>query len=160
MVSNAKNSKNKNNNSNKMPLIIGGIMMVIAIAILVFTLIKNNGGVSTTGGTVIKSSPDKYTHYVKDYAGLNVATACNYWSYNEDKCYDKYGYGSVQLIIVANDNAQVTKSNAADYHVVSQDVAPNTEIKLTFEKDSKGEEYSSLIDTQSLDRITLKVQKN
>ena len=44
------------------------------------------------------------------------------------------------------------------YVVVDQNIAPNTELKLTYMTNSDGEEYSNLVDTQSYDSITLTVR--
>ena len=43
--------------------------------------------------------------------------------------------------------------------VTRQDVAPNSVIRLTFMKDSKGNEYSNLVQSQSYESITLYVHK-
>ena len=108
--------------------------------------------------TEIKSSPDKYTRYVKDYVGRNLAT-CGYLSmvntYN-----DHYGSGYVQFDIMAEDGSYVDVTDEAalrSYVVMAQSVDPNTPITMTFLTDPNGNEYSNLVDSQSVEHITLTV---
>lgn len=108
--------------------------------------------------TVINASPDKYTRYVKDYTGRNLAV-CGYVSlagtYN-----DRYGAGFIQFDITAEDGSFVDVGDEEalkTYVVTAQGVAPNTPITMTFSTDSNGVEYSNLVDTQSIENITLTV---
>ena len=110
--------------------------------------------------TVIQSSPDRYTRYVKDYVGRNLAT-CGYYSlggtYN-----DHYGQGYVKFDIVPDDGSYIDPEDTAalsQYVVTSQSVEPNTAIQMTFMTDSEGKEYDNLVQTQSLESITLAVSK-
>lgn len=110
--------------------------------------------------TEIKPSPDKYTWYMKDYVGKNVYSF-GYTSLGGDRM-DEYGHGHVKFIFVADDGAYLDPEDEEilkQYVVTGQDVAPNTEIKMTFRKDSNGEEYSNLVDTQTYESITLYVKK-
>ena len=43
--------------------------------------------------------------------------------------------------------------------VVDQSLKPNTEMKMVFQKDSKGKEYDNLVEYQSIESIDLKVQR-
>lgn len=110
--------------------------------------------------TAINPAPDKYTRYVKDYVGRNLAT-CGYismgGSYN-----DHYGQGFIQFDIAADDGSYIDPQNVEDlqnYVVTGQSVEPNTPISMTFMKDSNGEEYSNLVETQSLESINLTVTR-
>ena len=110
--------------------------------------------------TVIQSSPDRYTRYVKDYVGRNLTT-CGYYSlggtYN-----DHYGQGYVKFDIVPDDGSYIDPEDTAalsQYVVTSQSVEPNTAIQMTFMTDSEGKEYDNLVQTQSLESITLAVSK-
>ena len=110
--------------------------------------------------TEVKSSPDKYTRYVKDYVGRNLAS-CGYYSmggtYN-----DHYGLGYVKFDIAAEDGSYIDpedKAQLGQYVVTAQSVEPNSEITMTFMKDSNGEEYSNLVESQSLESISLTVKK-
>lgn len=108
--------------------------------------------------TAVESSPDKYTRYVKDYVGRNLAT-CGYLSlmntYN-----DHYGNGYVQFDITAEDGSYVDVTDEAalqGYVVTAQSVEPNTPITMTYSTDSSGKEYSNLVSAQSIENIALTV---
>ena len=108
----------------------------------------------------INPSPNKYTHYIRNYVGKNVASF-GYTSLGGDRR-DEYGAGNIRLNLVADDGVYLDPENIdilKQYVVVSQDVAPNSEMKLTFRKDSKGNEYSNLIESQTYQSITLYVHK-
>ena len=110
--------------------------------------------------TEIEPSPDKYTCYVKDYVGRNLAT-CGYESL-AGTFNDWYGHGYIRFDITAEDGSYVdpTDSEALkSYVVTAQNVAPNTPIEMTFALDSNGEEYSNLVNTQSIESINLTVKK-
>lgn len=108
----------------------------------------------------ITPSPDKYTHYIRNYVGKNVANF-GYTSLGGDRR-DQYEQGNIRLNLVADDGAYLDPENIdilKQYLVTSQDVAPNSVMKLTFSKDNKGKEYSNLIDSQTYQSITLYVHK-
>lgn len=108
----------------------------------------------------INPSPDKYTAYIRNYVGKNVASF-GYTSLGGDRR-DKYGAGNIKFNFVADDGAYLDPENMdilKQYVVTAQDVAPNSEMKLVFRKDSKGNEYDNLIDSQTYQTITLYVHK-
>ena len=108
----------------------------------------------------IKASPDKYTWYMRNYVGKNVASF-GYTSWGGDRM-DEYGAGYIKLNFVADDGAYLDPSDydlLKQYVVTRQDIKPNTEIRLTFMKDSKGKEYSNLVQSQSYESITLYVHR-
>lgn len=108
----------------------------------------------------ITPSPDKYTHYMRNYVGKNVASF-GYTSLGGDRR-DEYGQANIRLNLVADDGSYLDPENMdilKQYVVVSQDVAPNSLMKLTYRKNSRGEEYSNLIDSQTYESITLYVHK-
>ncbi|MBQ3761702.1 MAG: hypothetical protein II875_06810 [Clostridia bacterium] len=108
----------------------------------------------------ITPSPDKYTHYIRSYVGKNVASF-GYTSLGGDRR-DKYGDASVKFIFVADDGAYLDPQDydlLKQYVVTRQDVLPNSQMKLTCMKDSKGNEYSNLVDTQTYQSITLYVHR-
>ena len=108
----------------------------------------------------ITPSPDKYTHYIRSYVGKNVASF-GYTSLGGDRR-DKYGDASVKFILVADDGAYLDPQDydlLKQYVVTRQDVPPNSQMKLTYMKDSKGNEYSNLVDTQTYKSITLYVHR-
>ncbi len=108
----------------------------------------------------IHPSPDKYTTYIRNYVGKNVASF-GYTSLGGDRR-DEYGAGNIKFNFVADDGAYLDPENIdllKQYVVTSQDVAPNAKMKLVFQKDSKGKEYSNLIDSQTYQSITLYVHR-
>ena len=121
---------------------------------------KTNGEKVKAEMTAIKVSPDKYTWYMRNYVGRNVA-AIGYTSLS-GKRMDAYGEGYIKLNFIADNGAYIDPENAEQlrqYVVTRQDVAPNSVIRLTFMKDSKGNEYSNLVQSQSFESITLYVHK-
>lgn len=110
--------------------------------------------------TTINPSPNKYTLYISDYVGRNLASF-GYTSLGGDRL-DTYGEGLLRFVFVSTDGTYIDPNNEdalRNYVVVSQNIAPNTELKLTFEKDSDGVEYGSLVDTQNIEEIELYVTK-
>ena len=103
----------------------------------------------------IKQSPDKYTWYVKNYVGSNLANV-GYASLGGE-LRDHYGEGSIKPTPIADDGSFVDTEDIEalkHYRVISQSVEPNTEISFTFDP-----EYESLVKSQSLKEIQLKVTK-
>lgn len=112
------------------------------------------------GDVEIKESPDKYTWYVNNYVGQNLASF-GYTSMGGDRM-DEYGEGLLKIIPVTEDGSYINiekDKELAEYMVVAQDLEPNTEIKYIFEKDSKGKEYDNLIDSQNYEEIVLLCRK-
>ena len=110
--------------------------------------------------TVIESAPDKYTRYVKDYVGRNLAS-CGYVSL-AGKLTDAYGAGYITFDITASDGSFVDvedETSLQNYIVRGQSVAPNTAVTMTFMLDGDGNEYDNLVDTSSVDSINLTVEK-
>ena len=108
--------------------------------------------------TALSPSPDKYTQYVRNYVGKNLLSF-GYTSMGGNRM-DEYGDARVKFVLVTDDGSTVDVSDdaqLASYVVIQQDVAPNSQMVLTYKKDSKGEEYSNLVDTQSFETITLKL---
>ena len=110
--------------------------------------------------TAIKPADDKYTWYIKDYVGLNLGNV-GYISLGGDRR-DSYGHGSIKIKVKTEDGSYVDptdKEAVKGYVVTAQNIEPNTQLKYTFSKDSKGKEYSNLINTQTIEDITLTVKK-
>ncbi len=108
----------------------------------------------------IKESPNKYTWYIKDYVGKNCASL-GYASLGGDRL-DPYGAGLVELIFVSADGSYIDIESddvLKEYSVTGQNLAPNTELKLVFDKDSEGNEYDNLVASQSFEEIVLSVKK-
>ena len=110
--------------------------------------------------TVINPAEDKYTYFIRDYVGKNLANL-GYTSLGGTRN-DKYGAAYIQFVLVADDGAYIDPSNTdqlKQYVVTGQDVTPNSEMKLIYSRNSKGEEYSNLVDSQTYNKITLYVHK-
>lgn len=123
------------------------------------TTTKKSGTLDIHIPVSIKESPDKYTWYIKDYVGKNCALLGSKWG---KTLYDSTGYGAggMYLSIISTDGSYIDledEETLKKYYVTSQSVEPNTEIKLTFLKDSEGNEYDNLVDTQSIEEINLYV---
>jgi len=110
--------------------------------------------------TEIKVSPDKYTYYVKDYVGKNLASV-GYTAFGGFRA-DKYGQGYVKFVLENKDGKYIDAEDENElkkYMVVAQDVEPNTEIKFTYGKDENGKEDDNLVKTQTVEEILLYVDK-
>ena len=108
----------------------------------------------------VNPSPDKYTWYIQDYVGRNVA-GVGYTSMGGDRM-EQYGRGYLKLILMTEDGGYLDNEDAEalkQYVVVGQNLEPNTEMKLAFEKDSDGEEFDYLVNFQSIDEIDLLVRR-
>ena len=121
--------------------------------------LENNSNTESHKKVQVKESPDKYTAYIKDYVGDNCATI-GYESMGGDRN-DYIGEGYLKLVLCTEDGHYIGVSDETlkDYMVVDQNLEPNTEVKFTFEKDSDGNEFSSLIEWQSINEVVLKVKK-
>ena len=108
----------------------------------------------------VNASPDKYTWYVQDYVGRNAA-GFGYSSLGGDRL-ERYGAGYLEFIFVTEDGMFIDIEDEAmlqKYIVTGQNIAPNTEMKYVFRKDSSGKEYSNLVDFQSICLIDLTVRR-
>ena len=109
--------------------------------------------------TKINPAADKYTWFIKDYTGLNLASV-GYTSLGGDRL-DTYGGSHIEFVIGADDNEWIDiedKEMLQQYVVIEQDVAPNTEFKISYQVDSEGKEYSNLTDYMTIDKIRLRVK--
>lgn len=122
---------------------------------------ENNGSIASASDDVaINPSPDKYTWYIKDYVGKNLASF-GYTSLSNDRM-DSYGAGYIKLVLNAEDGSYVDYENEEElqkYVVISQNIAPNSEMKYTFQTDSDGKEYDNLVASQTYEEIELTVKK-
>ena len=109
--------------------------------------------------TAIDGAPDRYTNYIRDYTGRNLAE-CGYNS-AAGNLTDAYGPGFIHLATMAEDGAYIDPADQetlANYVVDSQDVAPNTQFTMEPTTATNGEVYD-LIGSQSIDTVTLRVRK-
>ncbi len=107
---------------------------------------------------VLKASPDKYTQYVDKYVGMNAASV-GYTSLGGDRMVE-IGSGLLKITFVTEDGSYVgveDEENLKNYVVTGQNIEPNTEVKLEFEKDDEGNEYDNLVSFQTYEKIDLAV---
>lgn len=108
--------------------------------------------------TPILPSPDPHIEYVRDYVGRNLSQ-CGYVSMGGNLT-QQYGTAYVRLIVNTDDGSLVDlqdKDALKKYVVIGQSIAPNSEIKLGFEKDSNGKESLDLVHAQNIEEIDLYV---
>ena len=114
---------------------------------------------TTLGLTAINPSPDKYTWYIRDYTGRNLAS-CGYLSMGGNRM-DHYGAGYIKFVIVSDDGTYIDPKDTEllkSYVITGQSIAPNTELKYVFATDSKGIEYENLVSSQNIEEIELTVK--
>lgn len=145
------------------------LAMLLIIGTMVFTGCSTQKGEQNTASIPnqsandqgsIKQSPDKYTWYVKNYVGSNLANV-GYVSLGGD-LRDYYGASNVKIVVISTDGSYVdisSKDALKEYVVTKQNIKPNTEVKLTFDVDEDGEEYDNLVKSSSVDSIVLLVKK-
>ena len=88
--------------------------------------------------------------------------AASFGKYFGDKRIDEYGAGKLRIVFTAEDGSFVDASDIDSlkcYVVISQDIAPNAELQLSYETDSKGQEYDGLIKSQNYEEINLIVKQ-
>ena len=108
----------------------------------------------------IKPSKDKYNMYIRNYVGKNLASI-GYYSLGGD-ILDSYGDGKLNIIFVTDDGSFINPEDREAqraYVVTGQNIEPNTPLLLTYLKDSDGQEYDNLVDSQNYETINLNVKK-
>ena len=107
----------------------------------------------------IKPTLDKHKYHIKDYVGRNAAS---FGRYNDSDRVDEYGAAELRIAFKADDGSFIDSKDInilKNYLVINQDIAANTELEIEYLKDSDGEEYDSLVESQSYEEITLTVKK-
>lgn len=102
---------------------------------------------------------DRYTHYVRNYVGKNLASV-GYTSLGGGRL-DAYGAGRLQFVFSASDGSAIDVSDEkqlAGYVITGQDIPANSVITYTYMTDSEGNEYSNLIANQTYEKITLSLR--
>ena len=125
---------------------------------IVLALAPVGGNASTPEMTAINTSADRYTLFIREYVGRNL-TQCGYTSMGGDRM-DTYGSAYVHLSLVATNGDFVDiqgEEYIKDWVVVAQNIAPNAELKLTYQLDEDGNEYDNLISYQNIEEIVLAV---
>ncbi|MEE1261669.1 leucine-rich repeat protein [Ruminococcus sp.] len=110
--------------------------------------------------TEIKPTLDRHIYHIRDYVGRNAASFGKKDSNNHR--IDKYGNGKVQFSFTAEDSSYVDDSDLnflKQYIVTAQDIAVNSDLIITYQTDSYGNEFDSLVKSQNIEVITLTVKK-
>ena len=121
---------------------------------------ENEGSLEEHKPEDVKVSPDKYTWYIKDYVGRNLASF-GYTSIGGDRM-DTYGDGYLQIVFVEEQGTYIDINNEEElqkYVVTGQNITPDTEMKYVFEKDEEGTELDGLIEHQTYEEIVLSVKQ-
>ena len=105
--------------------------------------VGSNEKITNKGMTPISIPSDKYTAYVKDYVGRNLAN-CGYVSLGGEYR-DEYAATNILLTLITDDGSYIDLEDSEslqNYYVTAQNPSPNTEIRFEYETDSNGKEYS------------------
>ena len=109
--------------------------------------------------TAIQPTLDRHIYHIRDYSGRNAAS---FGTTNKSTRIDEYGHGKIRFVFTSESGEFVDAEDLNDlkrYIVVGQDIEPNTELKLEYETNSRGEEYDNLIRSQNYEEINLTVRK-
>ncbi len=110
--------------------------------------------------TEISPSPDKYTKYIADYVGRNLAS-CGYVT-ADGELRAETGHATYVLNIITEDGEELDPEDfqtLKQYIVTGQSPVANTENDLVFMTDSDGNEYSTLVDSETVESVDLYVTK-
>lgn len=102
---------------------------------------------------------DRHCFFIRDYSGRNAASFGRYYG---DTRVDEYGAGKLRITFTCEDGSFVdasTEDSLKGYMVISQDIEVNTELKIDYTTDSKGNEFDYSIRSQNLEEINLTVRK-
>lgn len=106
------------------------------------------------------NTPDKYTQYIRDYTGKNLANV-GYTALGGFRA-DMYGNGWVKLTPVTKTGKYIDASDEEllkTYVVSKQDVKPNSELKYSYYVDPNTNEETTMVTKQSISEILLYVKK-
>ena len=104
---------------------------------------------------------DRHIYHIRDYKGRNVASVGKRKNEEDNERIDEYGNGKIIIELQSEDGSFVDvddMNSLRRYVVTDQDIAVNTELVLSYETDSYGNEYENLIKSQNYERITLTVK--
>lgn len=107
-----------------------------------------------------KETSDKYTQYIRDYTGKNLANV-GYTALGGFRA-DMYGNGYVKLTPITKTGKYIDPSDEdllKTYVVSKQDVKPDTELKYSYYVDPDTKEESTIVTKQSISEVLLYVKK-
>lgn len=108
--------------------------------------------------TAVLPTLDRHIYHIRDYVGRNAASFGKAFSTNR---IDEYGAAEMRIVFTSEDGTYVDAEDInilKNYVVTGQDIEPNTELKIEYEKDSQGEEFDSVIRSQNYEEINLTVR--
>ena len=107
----------------------------------------------------VREDLDKYTRYLRNYVGMNLANVGKESTNSSGHIYADFGPGTISFDVQTDDGEFVDVSSMEvrkGYYVVSQDPAPDTEVKFTYEVGSDGKEVYK---TKTVNNVKLHVAK-
>lgn len=131
---------------------------LVAIMMTMITLLTTPVNAATIEKS--KETPDKYTQYIRDYTGKNLANV-GYTALGGFRA-DMYGNGYVKLTPVTKTGKYIDASDEdllKTYVVSKQDVKPNTELKYSYYADPDTKEETTMVTKQSISEVLLYVKK-
>ena len=143
-------------------------LLLVSISACLWGCGKNDSGFAGQNGQVggtyesvqVLPSPDKYTYYVKNYVGQNLASI-GYSSFSGD-IMDRYDMLSIRIRLINADGSYIDINDTEDlkkYVVIEQMPTVNTEFKITYKTDAEGNEYDGVLSSISLEEIVLLVDE-
>lgn len=132
---------------------------LVAIMMTMVTLLTATP-VNTATTEKAKETPDKYTQYIRDYTGKNLANV-GYTALGGFRA-DMYGNGYVKLTPVTKTGKYIDPSDEdllKTYVISKQDVKPDTELKYSYYVDPDTKEESTIVTKQSISEVLLYVKK-
>lgn len=132
---------------------------LVAIMMTMVTLLTTTP-VNAASTKKTDNTPDKYTQYIRDYTGKNLANV-GYTAIGGFRA-DMYGNGWVKLTPVTKTGKYIDPSDEEllkTYVVSKQDVKPDTELKYSYYVDPDTKEESTIVTKQTISEILLYVKK-
>lgn len=132
---------------------------LVAIMMTMVTLVTATP-VNAATTEKIKESPDKYTQYIRDYTGKNLANV-GYTALGGFRA-DMYGNSWVKLTPVTKTGKYIDATDEEllkSYVVSKQDVKPNSELKYAYYVDPTTNEETNMVVKKSISEVLLYVKK-
>lgn len=132
---------------------------IVAIVMAMVTLATATP-VNAASTENIKESPDKYTQYIKDYTGKNLANV-GYTTLGGFRA-DMYGNAWIKLTPMTKTGKYIDASDKdllKSYVVSAQDVKPNSALKYSYYTDPTTNKETNMVVRQSISEILLYVKK-
>lgn len=132
---------------------------LVAIMMTMVTLLTATP-VNAASTKKTNNTPNKYTQYIRDYTGKNLANV-GYTALGGFRA-DMYGNGYVKLTPVTKTGKYIDPSDEdllKTYVVSKQDVKPNTVLKYSYYVDPTTNEESTIVTKQTISEILLYVKK-